>query len=306
MTKKNLPASVQARLRNIAAKQEVHVEDLLTRFVLERLLHRLAESPEADRFVLKGSFLFNIWTESLYRPTRDIDLVCFHERSPERIESFFRGLCEAPAEPDGVTFDPQSITTRRTREGMRYEGLSLSLRAGLATARLKVSVDISFGGAVQWTQAELPTLLDLPAPRLRTYSREAMIAEKFHAVVDHGIANTRLKDYFDIDKLARAFPFEGGDLAKPIATTFGKRSTPLPAGTPPGLSDQFASDPGKDRLWRSFADKLRPQDEAESLSIVVPRLREFLLPLARALSMDEPWERYWPANGPWRLRKTGE
>ena len=56
MTKRNLAASVRARLFNKAKKDGVNFQRLLVRYALERLLYRLSISPEKDHFLLKGAF----------------------------------------------------------------------------------------------------------------------------------------------------------------------------------------------------------------------------------------------------------
>ncbi len=43
-----------------------------------------------------------------------------------------------------------------------------------------------------------PTILDFPAPSIRAYPRETVVAEKFRAMVVLGIANSRMKDFFDL------------------------------------------------------------------------------------------------------------
>lgn len=55
--------------------------------------------------------------------------------------------------------------------------------------------------------AEYPTILDLPAPCLRGYSRESAVAEKFEAMVKLGVLNSRVKDFFDIWLLSRQYRF---------------------------------------------------------------------------------------------------
>jgi transcriptional regulator of acetoin/glycerol metabolism len=50
-----------------------------------------------------------------------------------------------------------------------------------------------------------PTILDLPAPQIRGYSKESIIAEKFEAMVRRGIMNSRMKDFWDIRFLSRQF-----------------------------------------------------------------------------------------------------
>jgi len=66
-----------------------------------------------------------------------------------------------------------------------------------------------------------PTLLDFPAPHLHAYPIYTVVAEKFEAVVKLGIANTRMKDFYDLWLLAQRFEFNGDLLRHAFTTTFG-------------------------------------------------------------------------------------
>ena len=80
-----------------------------------------------------------------------------------------------------------------------------------------MQIDIGFGNAVEppATEADYPTLLDMPAPSIRAYPHEAVVAEKFHALVVLGELNSRYKDFYDLYVLARQFGFEGSALRAP-------------------------------------------------------------------------------------------
>ena len=92
---------------------------------------------------------------------------------------------------------------------------------------------------------EYPAILEFPAPVLPAYPRETFVAEKFQAMTALGIANSRMKDFFDLWVLARGFPFEGPTLSRAIGATFRRRKTDLPAEAPLALTAEFGADPGK-------------------------------------------------------------
>ena len=71
---KNLAASVQARLLNIAKAEGRDYGQVLTKFALERLLYRLSQSTHADSFLLKGALLFDLWFDVPLRP--HVTLTC--------------------------------------------------------------------------------------------------------------------------------------------------------------------------------------------------------------------------------------
>jgi predicted nucleotidyltransferase component of viral defense system len=284
---RNVGASVRARLLNVAKERNQPFDLLLTRYALERVLYRLSQSKHRDRFVLKGAILMTAWLDDPHRPTRDLDLLGFGDPDPEAMIAVFREVCAIKAD-DAAVFDTEGLTVDRIRDEQEYGGLRLKTTATVDGARVRVVVDVGFGDAVfpGVEEMELPVLLDQPAPRLRAYPRETMIAEKFHAMVVLGRANSRMKDFYDIWILKRSFAFKGDVLARAIAATFARRKTEIPAGRPDALSGAFAEDPLKQRQWEAFLQDVAVKPPG-SLADVLDELADFLTPpaaKARALS----------------------
>jgi predicted nucleotidyltransferase component of viral defense system len=280
MTKKprDIGASVRARLLNLSRERAQPFDLLLTRYALERLLYRLSVSAHRDRFVLKGALLVTTWFDNPHRPTRDLDLLGFGESSAESIVAAFRDICRIEQD-DGVTFDAAALRVTVIREELKYGGLRLMTTATIASARLRVVVDIGFGDALEpgLEEIDLPVLLDFPPPHLRAYARETVIAEKFQAMVVLGRANSRMKDYHDIWLMSRSFEFDERRLGRAIAATFKRRDTALPIATPDGLTQEFAEDPTKVRQWNAFSADLSAEG-IPALSTVVKDIAEFLMP----------------------------
>ncbi len=189
---------------------------MLVRYGIERLLYRLSRSDEKDRFVLKGAALFYVWEGGLRRPTRDIDFLAYGDASAAVLADVFRALCTVEVTPDGLTFDPESVRAEPIRDTQEYGGIRVSLIATLAGARIPLSADIGFGDAVtpRVETANFPTLLDLPAPRIRVYPPETVISEKYEAMVSLGIINTRMKDFYDVWILSEFHAFDGATLSR--------------------------------------------------------------------------------------------
>jgi len=121
-------------------------------------------------------------------------------------------------------------------------------------------------------KADYPVLLDdLPAPTLRVYAKHTMIAEKLQALTVLGLANGRMKDYFDLWLLLRDDAVDARQLRAAIHATFARRSTPVPQEFPIGLRDEFAADPVKQTQWLGFPTRNRLQ--APSLAEVVAAVR---------------------------------
>jgi hypothetical protein len=162
------------------------------------------------------------------------------------------------------------------REEVEYGGSRIRTTAALAGARIPITVDIGFGDAVEpgVEDIDLPALLDMPSPHLRAYPPETVIAEKFHAMVVLGRANSRMKDYYDVWMLTSAFDIEHERLSRAIVATFARRSTVIPAEVPDGLSDAFATDSAKQRQWDAFARNL--SGTIPGFGLVVSELRQRL------------------------------
>jgi hypothetical protein len=294
--RKNVGASVRARLLDRSRVERSDFQILLTRYALERLLYRLSQSPHRDRFVLKGAMLFVTWVDDPFRPTRDLDFLGYGENSPEAIGGAFREICEQPVDDDGVEFDIVAITAVPIREDVEYGGIRVRTSATIAGAHVPIQADIGFGDAVTPGPVEIvyPPLLDAPAPRLRAYPVTTVVAEKFQALVLLGIANSRLKDFYDLWMIAQTFEFDRSSLAEAVRETFARRETTLPAEKPIGLSDAYVEAWG--RQWRAFLGRERMASAPADLAVVVSGLAGFLLPLIAPAERDERWK---PGEG-WR------
>lgn len=145
----------------------------------------------------------------------------------------FRETC-AVEENDGIRFDVDALRVELIREELEYGGLRLRTTAHLAGARIPIVIDVGFGDAIEpgVEEINLPVMLDFPSPRLHAYPRETVVAEKFQAMILLGLANSRLKDYYDIWILSRNHAFDGERLSRAIAATFERRRTAIPQELP--------------------------------------------------------------------------
>jgi predicted nucleotidyltransferase component of viral defense system len=299
---RNLAASVRQRLMNLARSQRADFQLVLTRYALERLLYRLSQSEHRDVFVLKGAMLFQLWGDQPHRPTRDLDLLGRGDNSIPRFERIFRDVCELMVEEDGLVFSAESVRGDTIKEDQEYEGLRLTLDCRLEKARIPIQVDIGFGDVVTPAASEVtyPVLLDFPAPVLPAYSRESVVAEKFQAMVMLGIANSRMKDFYDLWVLARQFEFQGPLLCQALGATFERRRTPVPTEIPVALSAEFAQDQAKQAQWRAFVSKGKLETGGAGLDEIMDVLRRFLMAPAQAVAAQSLLEMAWPASGPWQ------
>jgi hypothetical protein len=255
-----------------------------------------------DVFVLKGALLFELWTQERHRTTRDADFLAHGDNMPERFVKVFGDVCNIAVVDDGLRFDTQSVRAERITEDASYQGIRVTFVGYLENARIPIQIDLGFGDVVTPAPAEavFPALLDFPAPKLLVYPRETVIAEKFEAMVKLGIANSRMKDFYDLWMLARDFPFDGLLLSQAVKKTFARRKTRLPTNTKPvAFTEEFYQDDIKQKQWKGFCEKNRHYIGDISLREVCLSIAKFLMPVVSALQINEPFRSTWSASGRW-------
>jgi hypothetical protein len=301
MTGKNLAASVAARLLNQAKQTGADYQTLLTSYGLERFLYRLSVSGLQDRFVLKGAMLLRLWSDQPYRATRDLDLLRRGEGSFAAIRSDLAAIVGTEVPPDAVVFDIERITVDAIRAEDELAGTRATIPAGIGTAKLMLQIDMGLGDAV-WPPPQhctYPTMLDMPAPQIFAYPREAVVAEKLEAVIVLGDRNSRIKDFFDLHFLAGRFEFDRRTLVEAVRLTFGRRKTPIPAGDPVGLTSAYWDNPTRPAQIRAFTRRsglAAPPKPAEGFTDL---LHAFLAPVLDDLRAETAVEGTWPPGGPW-------
>ena len=293
MTTASRAASIRARLLSKARDEHQEFEAVLTRYALERFLYRLSVSQHREQFLLKGALLFDLWFDVPSRPTRDIDLLGFGSEDMDELADVIREVCAIPAD-DGVVFDPSSVGTAEIRKQARYPGIRVKLQGHLDGALCSVQVDVGFGDAVTPgpVVSMFPVLLpDIAAPNLQVYPVYTVVAEKLEAIITLGMANSRLKDYFDLWVLARSSNFDAETLRNAVTATLDRRGTSRPSAIPLGLTDEFVSDMTKQTQWSTFLRKNKL--DAVSLAEALELIRGLLLPVLSVPGHE------WIANGEW-------
>lgn len=297
----NLAVSVRQRLLNISRARNMDFNLLLARFACERLLYRLAQSSYVSRFVLKGAMLLQVWLPDMNRPTRDLDLLGFGELSDTNLHRIFVDICRQPVMADGVHFLADTVRVSPIREQDEYGGHRVTIEGRLGSARLHVQVDVGVGDSVtppaEWI--DYPVLTDLPQPRLRAYRPETAIAEKLHTMVRLDMQNSRMKDFFDVWRLAEERAFVGDMLVGAVRSTFERRQTVIPDSTPVALTPLFAGDSVKTQQWSAFLNRNNLQQVPRDFPAVVERVAQFLGPVLEAARLATAFPQTWRPGGPW-------
>ena len=288
---KNVAASVKERLRNIASQTSKEFQSVIRQYVQERFLFRLSKSIYSNNFVLKGALLFVAHDISRNRPTRDIDFL------GSAISNEINDIIDVVKEilkieyEDGVIFDSNSVEAENIVEDGDYHGIRIKFYAYMENSRERVQLDIGFGDKITSgpIEIEFPTLLDFDAPKIKVYTIETAIAEKFEAIVSLQLQSSRMKDFYDVLFFAENYEFKKDLLQKALSATFNHRSTEIEARTMI-FDDKFKLDKQLQMLWLAFLERTK-LDSNDTFQDVVTKVQSFIEPI-----FDEKTEEKWNPN----------
>jgi len=299
---KNKAASIRTKLMNIARAEGIDFDALLLRYFQERFLYRLSISKFSDRFVLKGGLLLICFKMPRSRPTKDIGFLAEQVKNdPDDIKHIFRDIAKITY-GDGVKFNSSSITTVRIKEDADYEGIRLKIEATLGQAIKRLQMDIGFGDIIipKAKVLDFPTLLEEKPPKVRVYSIESIISEKFEAMVKLAMANSRMKDFYDVYSLSLSYNFQVDRLKKAIETTFQKRKTPIP-DNPLVFREEFYKNKERQKQWTAFLRKLQLHDINKEFNEIMKRIINLLEPVVISIRgrtrIDKSWDN---TTGSWK------
>ncbi|MFY1703379.1 nucleotidyl transferase AbiEii/AbiGii toxin family protein [Micromonospora sp. WMMA1923] len=219
MTVRPTRATVAGRayldLQNLARRTGRPTDELHQIYALEGFLARLAQSPYADKLVLKGGVLLAAYAAR--RPTRDVDLQGrWISNDAEQVLGIVRRIAAMDLD-DGLTLDAASATAESIRDDDIYTGVRVSLSGHLAAARLAFHVDVNVGDPI-WPEPQsikLPRLLDGEIA-VTGYPLSMVYAEKLVTALQRGVANTRWRDFADVYLLSGRHDVDGDELAAAV------------------------------------------------------------------------------------------
>jgi predicted nucleotidyltransferase component of viral defense system len=248
-------ASIRAKLLELSKTKNISFQLIIYRYLHERLLYRLSQSDYRDNFILKGGNLIYAFENLLTRATKDIDFLGVHlSNDQELLTDIFKNILRITDNEDAVWFNPDSIQTEAITELNKYSGLRVFFEGGFDRIRQKIQVDIGFGDVVypELVNIDFPLLVPtLNSVLIKAYSKESVIAEKFHAIITLSYTNSRMKDFYDLFILLTTFNFDIDILSDAIIATFKHRETPI-LPNPSFFEKEFMSDKTLNNLWYRF------------------------------------------------------
>ncbi len=293
----NIPESIRDRLLNVARSHGENYNALLRRYFQERLLFRIAQSELGERLYLKGGLLLVAYGLPAPRATVDIDFLGYElANRPDEIATALARVAALPCPEDGVLFDGDSVSNSPIRADAEHVGARLKITGRLGVAVLPVSVDIAFGSSFHTDEMiDFPVLLgDIPAPRMRVYSLDYAVSEKFEAMVHLGLNNSRHKDFYDVWYLAQHKSFLIAPLQFAVNSTFGYRGTSLSRRVTI-FDDTFSSSIDRQHAWQAWLARtglVAPKDFIDVMHAII----RFLDPICQERAEDAYWD---PVSQTW-------
>ncbi len=291
-------AQVKDRLRNLSRETGKSFDYLLTHYFIERLLFRISISRYSERFILKGGLLLYTRFDMLARVTRDVDFLALQiNNTTDELTRIFSEISAIQSD-DAIEFRQDSIVVERIMENAEYQGVRVKLTGYLEKTRQVLQLDIGFGDIVipHPVLMEYPSLLDMERAKIMAYSLESVVAEKFEAMIVLAEANSRMKDFYDVQLFAQTCVFEGRILSEAIAKTMERRNTPRPA-VPMIFMESFSTLPDKQVQWNAF---LRRSGIAIDVGFrdAVRSIAEFLYPIYKSIIRNHTFQGIW-REGRW-------
>ena len=192
------PMQLKAFIKKMSAEKNISPQLVMQNYMLERLLERISLSKYKNNFILKGGFLISVVVGLQTRSTMDLDTtITGFTLTNENIKEIFSEICAINID-DNVSFAIGEVSD--IREADDYPGSRLHLKANYFPISVPLTVDITTGDIITPKEIEFtfPLLFDNRSISILAYNLETVLAEKIETVLSRSIANTRIRDFYDI------------------------------------------------------------------------------------------------------------
>lgn len=291
----DIAASVLAKLKNKAKASGISYQQCLQLFFQEEFLRRLAGSPYAENFVLKGGLFIYTLTNFESRATVDVDfLMRGLNNDLARMDEIIAEILAVDTGNNFVTF--KAGKTEPIALQRKYHGVSTQIIGLIKNVRVPFNVDIGVGDVIvpKAERRNIQTQLEgYTKPTIFTYSLESTIAEKFDAILQRFELTGRMKDFYDIYYLSRTFDFDGLKLQTAIQETLENRGTAYEKGSFAHIL-ALVEHADMQTKWRYFLKTLG--NPAIEFSEVIRGIQLFLLPIWEAIVTENEILCCWSAE----------
>lgn len=245
------------KVRNISKGDNNIAKVLIRNFFMERFLERVSVSDYCNNFILKGGMLVASIIGVDMRATMDIDATV--KSLPVNVydaQRIISQICDIQLE-DSVYFRITSVSNIMT--DFEYPGVRMTLEATLERTRQVIKIDISTNDIItpSAVEYEYKLMFEERTISILTYNVETLLAEKMQTILARGIANTRLRDFYDVYEIMkmRASEVDKVILLKAFHATCKKRETVFSKEEISETLTMIEKDVEMDQMWERFREK---------------------------------------------------
>ena len=244
------------KIRNISKSDSRIAQALIRNFVMERFLERVSVSKYRDVFVLKGGMLVASLVGVNLRSTMDIDTTVNElSISETNVRSIINEIIDIPI-GDSVTFKIDSC--KEIMSDFEYPGIRVIMSALLEKMKQQFKIDISTGDIVTPSaiEYEFKLMFENRTIQLMTYNVETLLAEKLQTILSRDIANTRMRDFYDIYTIIKEQKnaLSKVTLVTAFETTCRKRGTIFTKHETNVVLSNLTNNPEMMKRWNAFRE----------------------------------------------------
>lgn len=189
---------LKALVRNLSKGDSNKAQIIIRNYVMERFLERLSLSPYKENIILKGGALVAAMVGLDNRSTMDVDAAI--KDLPLSVESARKIVEEISSIriEDGMTFEIKSAAA--IMDEADYSGVRVMLDTTLETMHTPLKIDLSTGDVITPKEVaySFRLLFEDRSISILAYNLETVLAEKLETLISRGVANTRMRDFYDI------------------------------------------------------------------------------------------------------------
>lgn len=245
---------VKAHVRKLAGGNAAMAQMIVRQYFMERFLVRLSRSSYRDRFILKGGVLVSAMVGQKSRTTLDMDVtVRGFTLTVENAQKVVAEIALIKTD-DGVRFHIDK--TEPILNNADYGGVRVSLEAEMEQMRTPLKIDLSAGDAITPDAVVYPFKLIFGAGTiaLKAYNLETILAEKLETILSRGVANTRMRDFYDVFILS-VRRIDVALLSKAFQNTMSRRGSAVLLSRVGMVFEELQSDSEMRRLWIAYQRK---------------------------------------------------
>ncbi|AZZ93231.1 hypothetical protein EUZ85_21900 [Hahella sp. KA22] len=253
-------------------------DEARTLIAIETVLSRLRSLAQADRFVVRGSYVSGCWSGPQPRACKDLDLLYLGDYAPDYFTTLMRQLVtQTDASP--CRFEPETLQIHPIWQDSISPGVRYSVNYVIAGSEGILQVDIAVGDplVVPPRIIAIPSVLQEGVTNaVPTVAVEIAAAWKLHGLFEHMNGGWMSKTLWDLYLFCRYNELDADLLRRAILEAFASRMDPLEICRRLMFGD-FGRSKKSRRNWRNLMAEY-PHQQIEPMESVLDWLRTYLNP----------------------------